>query len=173
MRTYNGKWSLHLLRANGGRSVPGSLDPRGFLTTKARVTGVVDGDTLKVRLRAGATVNVGLIGVDSPEIGGSGKRAECGGLDATARMRRLAIRNGTGRIVTLRTDPSRDRQARSDRLPAYVDAHGVDVGRTMIASGLAKVHASGSDFARLTTYRDAQASAKAAKRGMWRGCGGT
>jgi len=134
---------------------------------------VVDGDTLKVRLAAGAMVKVRLIGVDSPERGGRGTRGECGGLDATAQMKRLALRDGAGQIVTLQTDPTHDRQARSDRLLAYVDARGVDLGRAMIASGLAKVHASGSDFARLTTYRDAQAAAKAAKRGVWRRCGDT
>ncbi len=32
MRTHNGKWNSHSLRANGGGSVPGSLDPGGFLT---------------------------------------------------------------------------------------------------------------------------------------------
>jgi len=88
-------------------------------------------------------------------------------------MKRLALRNGTGLMVTLQTDPTQDRQARSDRLLAYVDARGVDLGRTMIASGLAKVHALESDFLRLTTYRNAQATAKAAKRGMWRRCGAT
>ena len=88
-------------------------------------------------------------------------------------MKRLALRNGTGQIVTLQTEPAQDRGPRSGRLLAYVTASGVDLGRTMIASGLAKVRTSGSNFARLTTYRNAQASAKAAKRGVWRGCGGT
>ncbi len=88
-------------------------------------------------------------------------------------MKRLVLRNGSGRSVTLQTDPTHARENRPDRLLAYVSARGVDLGRTMIAAGWAKVNAFHQDFARLSTYREAQASAKAAKRGMWRMCGGS
>lgn len=146
-----------------------SVAPAAPLTTKARVSGVLDGDTLKVRLAAGAMVNVGLIGVDSPEIGGRGSRGECGGLHATVQLKRLAFRNG--RIVTLQFDSAQNHRDHPGRLLAYVSARGVDLGRAMIASGLAKVKVLERDFVRLTTYREAQASAKAAKRGVWRTCG--
>ncbi len=142
------------------------------LTTTARVDDVIDGRTLKVRLPAGEIVDVALIGIDSPQTGRPGSRGECAALDATARMRKLAFGNATGPIVRLQTDPTQDRVDRSDRLLVYVSARGVDFGRTMIASGLAKVHGSERDFVRLTSYRKAQASAKAAKRGVWRRCGG-
>lgn len=142
------------------------------LTMKARVTGVIDGNALKVRLPAGQIVYVGLIGIDSAERGEPGPRGQCGAPDAAARMKRLAMRNGVGRIVTLQTDPTQHRVDPPDRLPVYVSVRGVDFGRTMIAAGMAKVHVVERDFARLTTYREAQASAKAAKRGVWRGCGG-
>lgn len=143
------------------------------LTMKARVTGVIDGNALKVRLSAGQMVHVGLIGIDSAEPGEPGSRGECGALNGTARMKRLALRNGVGRTVTLQTDPTQARVGPSDRLPVYVSARGVDFGRTMIATGLAKVHVVEQDFARLPSYREAQASAKAARRGVWRGCGGS
>ncbi|HEV2059969.1 MAG TPA: thermonuclease family protein [Solirubrobacteraceae bacterium] len=141
------------------------------LTTKARVAGVIDANTLKVRLSAGEMINVRLIGVDSPTRRGAGSRGECGAQDATARMKRLAFRDGVGRIVELRTDPMWERKGESDRLRAYVGVAGVDFGRAMITSGWAKVHPPNANFLRASTYRKAEASAKAAKRGLWRRCG--
>lgn len=160
----------------GAATVPPPAAPPAPLpatqTSKARVVRVIDGDTLKVRLTTGRTVNVRIIGIDTPETRKPGTRVECGGLDATARMKRLAFRKGIGRVVMLRSDPTQDRVDRFDRLLAYVSAAGVDFGRTMISSGWAKVYVFKRDFLRVGTYRRAQASAKAAKRGVWRKCGG-
>jgi endonuclease YncB( thermonuclease family) len=148
-----------------------SSAPLGPLTIPARVSRVVDGDTLKVRLPTGQMATVGLIGVDSPKRGKPGSRGECGAVQATAQMKRLVLRNASGRSVTLQTDPMHTGEARSERLRVYVSARGVDLGRTMIASGAAKVAVFESAFMRLPTYRKAQASAKAARRGLWRTCG--
>ena len=151
---------------------PPSAAPLAPLTTPARVSRVVDGDTLKVRLPAGQMATVEQIGVDSPERGKPGSRGECGALQAIAQMKRLVLlRNRSGPSVTLQTDPMQRREDQSDRLRVYVSARGVDLGRTMLASGSAKVDVFGSDFVRLAAYRKAQASAKAAKRGIWRRCG--
>lgn len=141
------------------------------LTTKARVTGVIDANTLKVRRSDGETINVRLVGVDGPTKRTAGSRGECGAQDATARMKRLAFSNGVGRVVELRTDPMREAEGESAALAAYVGAGGVDFGRTMITSGWAKVPPFTANFLRVNTYRKAQASAKAAKRGLWRTCG--
>ncbi len=143
------------------------------LTTSARVVRVVDGDTLSVRLPTGATVNVRLIGIDTPETRKPGTRVQCGGPAATARMKRLALRGGAGRTVTLKSDPTQDRADRYGRPLVYVSAGGVDLGRTMISSGWAKVYTTSPPFTRASGYRRAQASAKAAKRGVWRACGGS
>ena len=138
----------------------------------ARVVRVVDGDTLKVRLTTGPIVTVRLIGIDTPETRKPGTPVQCGGPNATARMRTLAFRNGTGRSVTLSSDPTQDRTDRYGRTLAYVDAGGVDLGRSMIASGWAKSYVYDSAFERVSTYRRAQASARSAGRGVWRRCGG-
>ena len=142
-------------------------------TMKARVVGVIDASALRVRLSDGETITVRLIAVDSPANRAAGSRSECGAQAATARMKGLAFRNGIGRIVELRTDPAHDRAGESAPLPAYVGVGGVDFGRTMISSGWAKVevHAFEASSLRVTTYRKAQASAKAAQRGLWRRCG--
>ena len=141
-------------------------------TAAARVVRVIDGDTLKVRLASGQTVGVRLIGIDTPETRKPRTPVRCGGPDATARMKRLALRNGVGRTVALTSDPTQGRADRYGRLLAYVSGGGVDFGRAMISSGWARTYVYDRDFARVTTYRSAQASARAARRGVWRTCGG-
>lgn len=153
------------------RSAPGPLP--WPLTMKARVAGVIDAGTLKVRLLDGEMITVRLIGIHSPTRRGTGSRGECGAQEATARMKRLAFRDGVGRIVELRTDPTREREGESGGLLAYVGVGGSDFGRTLIASGWAKVQPFDANFLRVSAYRKAQASAKAAKRGLWRRCAGS
>ena len=138
------------------------------VTTEARIAAVVDASTLKVRLPTGNAVEVRLIGIDMPR--GRRTHAACGVADATARMRRLAFRNGVGRRVRLTSDPTQARDDGFDRPLAYVEIDGVDFGRTLISSGWAKVDSSDSDFLRLSSYRQAQQAARAARRGAWRGC---
>jgi micrococcal nuclease len=146
--------------------------PAKAQTTKARVIRVIDGDTLKVRLPSGQAASVRLIGIDTPETRKPGTPVECGGPEATARMKRLALRSGVGRAVDLTTDPTQDRADRFGRLLAYVDAGSVDFGRAMITSGWARTYVYGRAFERVTAYRRAQSSASAAKRGVRRVCGG-
>lgn len=144
------------------------------LRAKARILRVIDGDTLKVKLATGQAVTVRLIGIDTPETVKPGTAVECGGRSATARMKRLALRNGAGRSVTLTTDPTQDAVDRFGRVLAYVNGGGADFGRSMVSSGWAKTYVYEQDFARVGTYRRAQASAKRARpgRGVWRTCGG-
>jgi endonuclease YncB( thermonuclease family) len=150
----------------------GPSDAPTTQTFSARVVRVVDGDTLKVKLAASTTLTVRLIGIDAPETHKPGTPVECGGPQATARMRKLAMRSGVGRAVTLTSDPTQDRMDRYGRMLAYVSAAGVDFGRTMITSGWARTYVYGREFARAAAYRRAQASATAAKRGVVRACGG-
>lgn len=147
--------------------------PPAAQTATARVVRVIDGDTLKVRLTTGQTANVRLIGIDTPETRKPGTPVECGGPQATARMKQLALSRGAGRSVVLTSDLTQDVTDRFGRLLAYVSGGGVDFGRAMIASGWAKTYVYERDFARVTTYRGAQASARAARRGVWKACAGS
>ena len=157
--------------ASGPTAAPPAAAPAG-LTAVARVVRVIDGDTLKVRLTSGPTVTVRLIGIDTPETRRPATPVECGSPDATARMKQLAFSRGIGRIVDLMSDPTQDRLDRYGRVLAYVRGGGVDLGRSMISSGWARTYVFRRDFARVGTYRRAQASARAASRGVWRKCGG-
>jgi endonuclease YncB( thermonuclease family) len=142
------------------------------LEVKARVTSVIDGDTLKVRFADGAKATVRLIGIDTPETKKPGTPVQCGGRAATTRMKALALRNGTGRTVTITTDPTQDLTDRYGRLLAYVGAGGTDFGRTMVSAGWAKTYVYRVDFQRVGAYRAAQRSAKSAGRGVFRRCAG-
>jgi endonuclease YncB( thermonuclease family) len=141
------------------------------LNVQARVTSVIDGDTLKVKLANGTRTTVRLIGIDTPETKKPGTPVQCGGRDATARMKQLALRNGKGRRVTITTDPSQDLTDRYGRLLSYVSAAGTDLGHTMVASGWAATYVYGGvDFQRVSAYRSAQRSAKSARKGVYRKC---
>ena len=142
------------------------------LSVAARVTSVIDGDTLKVRFANGTKTTVRLIGIDTPETKKPGTPVQCGGRAATARMKQLAFRNGRGRAVTITTDPTQDLTDRYGRLLSYVSAGGTDFGRTMVSSGWAKTYVYEVNFQRVDQYRSAQRSARSAKRGVHRRCAG-
>ncbi len=142
------------------------------LSVAARVTSVIDGDTLKVRFDDGRKTTVRLVGIDTPETKKPGTPVQCGGRAATARMKQLAFRNGRGRAVTITTDPTQGLTDRYDRLLSYVSAGGTDFGRAMVSSGWAKTYVYKVDFQRVDRYRSAQKVARTAKRGVHRRCAG-
>lgn len=152
----------------GGHSAPAPAPDR-VQTITARVTSVVDGDTIRVRsLEATrrSQYTVRLIGIDTPEVYGG---VECGGPQASAYMKRLAP---TGRRVRLRTDPTQDTFDRYDRLLAYVKLRGgPDAAVAQLRAGRAAVYVyGGNPFQRVGAFRKAQRSAKQAGRGVWGDC---
>jgi len=90
----------------------GSAEPPGPI--QARVTHVVDGDTIDVELPDGSDETVRYIGIDTPETVKPGTPVECGGPRAHEANERLVA----GRTVTLRFDA--ERRDVYDRLLAYV-----------------------------------------------------
>jgi endonuclease YncB( thermonuclease family) len=180
--------------AGGGGGGGGGADrpkpkPRAQVIT-ARITDVVDGDTVKVRAYGAKRkrYTVRLIGVDTPETKRPGVAVECGGRDATHSMFSLAFttprdtdgdglfdyRGGDGRGVTLRTDPSQDLFDRYDRLLAYVTTRStlVNLGRRQIRDGWGKVYVFDRPFKQVDSFRAAQRSARDADLGVWGMCGG-
>jgi micrococcal nuclease len=141
---------------------------------RARILSVVDGDTVKVRLASGKRITVRLIGVDTPETTKPGTPVECGGKQATANMKRLALKRGRGRGVTLATDPTQDRTDRYGRLLAYarVDS-GRDLAQEQIRAGWGMAYVYATPFERFASYDAAQGVAKGASRGAWGACGGS
>ena len=95
-----------------GTSGGGSAEPSGPL--QARVTHVVDGDTIDVALPDGSEETVRYIGVDTPETVKPGTPVQCGGPKAHEVNDRMVY----GRTVTLRFDA--ERRDVYGRLLAYV-----------------------------------------------------
>jgi endonuclease YncB( thermonuclease family) len=132
-----------------------------------RVTRVVDGDTIDVRLHSGAERRVRLVGIDTPEVYGG---TECGG-PAASRLLKRRLPDGTQ--VKLVSDPTQDRVDRYGRLLRYVvkRSTGRDLNRAQVYAGWATVYVyGGNPFERVASYRDAQRAAKAAPRGIWKVC---
>ena len=128
------------------------------------VVKVTDGDTLQVRIRGVGVRYVRLVGIDTPEVHGS---VECGGRQASRRMRRLAP---VGSRVVLVSDPSQDRRDRYGRLLRYVERRGKDLGRAQVDRGLAKVYVYDRPFRRTSGYRAVQRDARRDGRGSWGRC---
>lgn len=146
----------------GAASASAVESGRFFLN--GRVTSVVDGDTVDVLLRSGKRERVRLIGIDAPEL----RPAECYGRQARTRARQLA----QGKDVRLIGDPTQDTRDRYRRLLAYLILPGNrDLGRQLIEGGFGKVYVFERRFQRLGPYRASERAAKAASRGLWRGCG--
>jgi micrococcal nuclease len=139
---------------------------RADATLSGRVTEVIDGDTVVVRLASGEPVRVRLIGIDTPEIAHHGRPGECFGVRATRLARRLAL----GRRVLLR--PGRERHDRYGRLLAYVRVLGGpdDLEHALLARGAARTLAIAPNIDRAAAYDALESAARQAGRGLWGAC---
>jgi micrococcal nuclease len=134
-------------------------------TLGGRVTRVVDGDTVHVRL-GGREETVRYIGIDTPESVKPGTPVQCYAEAASARNRRLVA----GRDVTLRTDAeSRDRYG---RLLAYVyrRGDGLFVNAELVREGFATILSIPPNVAHAAELLALERSARRARRGLWHAC---
>lgn len=131
-----------------------------WFTLKAKVTRVVDGDTVVVKIGQ-RTERVRLLGIDTPEVGA------CYSSEATTLAKKLTL----NRLVTLRGDRSQGRRDRYGRLLAYVQVPGgKDVGRELLRAGRAHVYVFNTPFAQLASYQAAETAARHASLGLWTAC---
>lgn len=123
------------------------------------VVGVVDGDTLRVRVD-GVTERVRVIGLDAPEPSDS----ECLAQEAASRMQSLV----QSRDVRIVADPTQDDRDVYDRLLRHVwTLDGRSVARELIAEGLAREYTYAAPYDGVTDHRAAEAAAVQAGRGIW------
>ena len=157
-------------QGDGGQDGAGQSGPKGgkkknpVINQRGRITRVIDGDTVDVRLnRNKAIVRVRLIGIDSPE------RAQgCRYRAATRAAERLLPVN---KPVVLRSDPSQDRVDRYGRVLRYVLKGRTDVNRAMVRKGQARVYVyDNTPFRRVASYRKMQKQAQRNDRGVWGPC---
>jgi endonuclease YncB( thermonuclease family) len=97
--------------------------------TDAKVTKVIDGDTIQVLFNDGtqhSVHRVRLIGIDTPEVG------RCGYLEAKNYLEKRIL----GETVSLKTGGTSDQDG-LNRLLRYVELNDVDQGLALLESGLA------------------------------------
>ena len=143
------------------RATPTSAPPPDRLPAgeAAQVVRVIDGDTLVVALD-GSEQSVRLLGIDAPELGGSGGQA---GLaeQATAALEALV---GDGAVTLVAGDEPRDD---GGRLLRHV-ARGVLVFSVELArQGWVRAHEYIPNTLLFGAIADAQREARAAARGLW------
>lgn len=143
-----------LAAAAWGVSELASSSPPG---ERATVLRVIDGDTLET-----SAGRVRLLGIDTPEVYGG---VECGGPEASARMKVLLPAETSVRLVRDSGEPDKDRYG---RLLRYVQ-HDGDVGRRLVREGRAVVY-EGFPTSRTPSYERAQAQAKRGHLGVWGEC---
>ena len=162
------------LKPGDGGSKPDSTSsqPKRAQVIAARITSVVDGDTVKVRAYRAkrSRYTVRLIGIDTPETKHPTVGEECGGPEATAHMKRI----GLNRNVTLTTDPSQNSFDRYGRLLAYITVNSTkaNLGVRQLSAGWAEVYVYGGErFRQYRKFKRAERRARAADRGIWGLCG--
>jgi micrococcal nuclease len=147
----------------GGPERLGNGGPGAGEEIDARMLRVVDGDTIEVRV-SGATENVRLIGIDTPETVKPGSPVECFGPEASAAAERLLETSS----VRLRFD--RELRDHYGRLLAYVYADGRLVNEELVAGGYARTLEIEPNTARAGLLKRRQAEASRAGRGLWGQC---
>lgn len=141
------------------------------------VVDVVDGDTVDIRFANGSRDTVRLLGVDTPEVHVANEPSEFEGVPDTAAGRaclRAAGENASAvakaRLLDERAVLTLDGQAGArgtyGRLLAYVSVDGDSFNYRLLAGGHARVYESA--FTRRDRFDAAEATARAANRGLWR-----
>jgi micrococcal nuclease len=130
----------------------------------AKVTKVIDGDTIEVDLGEGNKKRVRYIGIDTPESVDPNQPVMCFSKEATAKNKEL-VENG---IVGLEKDVSET--DRYGRLLRYVYMGDLFINQTLVAEGYAHSSSYPPDIKHQDKFRQAEQQARTANRGLWGSC---
>jgi micrococcal nuclease len=130
--------------------------------TPARVTRVVDGDTIEVEID-GTEYTVRYIGIDTPETVHPSQPVGCFGPEASARNKALV----EGKTVGLERDVSDT--DRFGRLLRYVYVDGEMVNAALVRDGYAQSSTYPPDVKHQDTFIELQRQARESGRGLWGG----
>lgn len=142
------------------------------------VTSVTDGDTIDIRHENGSTDTVRLLGVDTPETGGTNYPREFEGVpDTTAGEECLATWGDEastfatnqleGEQVTLLYDSQADRRGDFGRLLAYIELDDTNFNYQLIQDGYTRVY--DSTFSLSDDFYSSETAAQDSMTGLW-GC---
>ncbi len=142
----------------GGQDTPGG-------TAQARVSRVVDGDTVVAQI-GGRTERVRYIGVDTPESVKPNTPVQCYAKAASAENKRLV----EGRTVRLEFD--RELRDRYGRLLAYVvpSGGGASVNETLLRGGYARTIVFPPNTRNRSRFAAVERTAQARGAGLWSAC---
>ena len=132
-----------------------------FEPIEATVVRVVDGDTIRVRVR-GKVHTVRLIGVDTPETVHPTKTVQHFGAEASA-YTRAALE---GKTVTLEADPTGDTRDRYGRLLRYVHLDGQNFNARLIREGYGHAYRR-FPFSKRTEFIQLEEQARRRGIGLW------
>ena len=165
-----GVFLLLAFAGGGGLDLLGDDSGPSRADLTGRVTRVVDGDTVKVRLSGGrGTKTVRYIGVDTPETVKPDEPVQCYGKQASTFNERLV----EGRLVRL--EVGRERTDRYGRLLAYVHLRGHGdpfVNAELLRRGYARTLAIPPNTDRAGRFAELQRLARDKGRGLWSACPG-
>jgi micrococcal nuclease len=154
-------------------------------TYNGTIVDVVDGDTIKVKLKSGGTTTVRLVGIDTPESVKPATPVECGALEAKsaaiewsfatlidADLNGLFESGTDGYEVKLVTDNTQSRYDSHGRLLAYVyDTSGDSLQRTLLRAGWADTYYfGGKSFRKAEPYERDLESARHNGLGVFGPC---
>lgn len=150
--------ALAVASGAGAAAVAHHTDP-GYVVTR-----VVDGDTIHAD-HGGDDVTIRVIGIDTPETVKPRTAVQPCGPEASRRMKELLP---VGSKITLTADPGQDLTDKYGRSLGYVKHVNQDVGRRLVADGMARVYVyRGKPFERATSYFAAQRAAQRRHLGVW------
>ncbi len=134
-------------------------------STFVTVTGVIDGDTVKVKFADDTTEKVRLLGIDTPEKNDSRKTVECFSKEASEYLKTLI----GGKPIELKKDKSADNRDKYKRLLRYAyTVDGEDIDLKMIKDGYAYALTKyRMDAKQKKEYKNAENEAKKNQYGLW------
>lgn len=164
---------------------PPAAAPQKTYTYTGRITQVIDGDTIRVKIKK-KVKTVRVIGIDTPEKNKPNVALECGAKEATSTALKWSFgipldKDGDGlydhgrkgRDVRLHTDPTQSKLDQYGRLLAYVSRGSNDFGKKLIASGWSDIFVfANNPFQRYAAYQAQFDATRATGVGVWSLCGG-
>jgi len=143
-------------------------EPAAVERTRAVITSVVDGDTLRARTPGGRDLGrIRILGIDAPEVAHPPGPAECYADTATDTLNGLAP---VGSTVVLVSDPTQADYDSYGRLLRYVEHDSNDVALELLAAGAARLYESEPSIERNQAYERATETARDHGRGLWGRC---